>query len=435
MDDTPLAPSEAARLVRRSEGCWDLSAGEAVFHLDEAALAVLALFDGLRTLPGIVAEGRRRGLAVPSAALEGFARSLAEEGLLVPATDLPLRTRPGVRVGCARCGYCCHLPVGPLPPEEVARLEALDWAGAGRQAPDSWLRRASGDAWLAQSEDDVCCFLDPDRLCRIHRTFGEAAKPAPCRLFPLAGVRRAGALRVGLNYECRGLHLTGEGGDPISEAAADLEGVLRQVLADYPVLADADPGGLLARAVSGAPSPGPEAVLARLADVVLPLLDEGDLGFDGLLGDLARLGGCLHEATDNIFLAQDQQVALDGLAALRRGDPEPPAACPSDRPDLAAHVLGYLGNQVFLGEPQGRLGVAAGVALLVAAWLLARRLARTRAVAAGREEVTAEDVVVGLSRAVGLLTCLDGIDEVRGAGGRCVREGIERLQPCTAIRT
>ena len=425
MDETPLAPSENAVLRPVAEGRWELSAGEAHFQLDEAALAVLALFDGLRTLPEVALEGRRRGLSVPPAALEGFAGALAREGLLVPAAGLSLRPRPGVRTGCACCGFCCHLPVGPLPAGEVARLEALEWADVVR--PEPWRVEEGGETWLAQTADGVCCFFDSDGLCGIHRVFGEAAKPAPCRLFPVAGVRRAGALRVGLSFECRGRGRLGDAAVPLADAAGQLEPVLRQVLSSYPVLADADPGGLLAGALRGAPPPGPEAVLRRLADVAVPLLDEGSLGFDGLLADVERLGRALWEGTDNAFLAADQEPALEAVAALRRVDPAPGAAHPADRPDLAAHYVGYLDNQVFLGEPMGRLGVAAGLSLLGVAYLVARWLAQDRAAVSGRAEVSLDDVVVGISRAVGLLTCLDRIDEVAGAGARCLREAAGRV--------
>lgn len=428
MNDQPLTLVADARFDRAEAGRFTLSlaGGGDRFHLDEAALVLIGLFDGVRTLPEVEQAARSRGLRWPPGALEGLAEALARAGLLVPAADLPLETVPGLRVTCTRCGNCCHLPVGPLPDADVARILGLDWAAAGETAPvEPTVRRAGEDAWLAQTDDGACVFLEPDRLCRIHRCFGAEHKPDACRLYPLSSVRRAGRLLVGLAYDCPGLGEATVAGTSLAEAAAEIEPIIRLAYGDYPVLPAMDAGGRLAEAMDGAS--GPEEALRGLAAAALGLVDEGTLGFSGLLRETERLVRVARDTAASPWLRRQQEGIAAVLGDERMGAPLPPVALAAGRPPLSDYYLGFLRNRVFLGEPMGRLGVAAGLAVLVMTWLLARRAARVEARSAGRTEVTLEDAAAGLALAVAAGGALDRIDELANAGGACLREALGRL--------
>ena len=67
--------------------------------------------------------------------LLGAAARLVAAGILCDVSELPRRLLGGARLACVQCERkvtnCCHLTVGPLTEEDVARVEALDWASLG----------------------------------------------------------------------------------------------------------------------------------------------------------------------------------------------------------------------------------------------------------------------------------------------------------------
>jgi len=315
---------------------------------------------------------------------------------------------PETSVACARCGYCCHLSIGPLDAPDVRRLEALDWGAHGLEAPNPWLRSdGQGDTYLAQGPTGACVFLDPDGLCRVHKVFGEEAKPDPCRLFPLVSLRRAGQVRVGLTYECPGLARAASEGAPVSQEVARLAGVVRRSLEGYAVLPDLDPDGTLWKVVAGAPSLG--EALGGLCDVVAARCPEGSLGVDGLLDDLIRLATDARDEAPSAFLRAEEDAALASLIDLRAK-----TACSSDVPGAPDELLlDYVRSQIFLGEPTGRLGDAAGVAMIGVTVALARTHPK------------------GLAGAASGLRCVERVDTIPGAGARLVRQAV-RLAMCEA---
>jgi len=424
VEDQALTLTAGARLVQDEPGRYTLTLGEDGdrFRLDDAALALVDLFDGLRTLPEVAEAARRRGLSAPLPAIQGFAAALRDAGLLVPSAELPLEAAPDARVTCTRCGHCCHLPVGPLTAESAASLRALDWGD--EEAPEQPLA-GDGAAWLAQTEEGACVFLEEDGRCQIHRRFGAQAKPDPCRLFPLAPVRRAGRVLVAPNYECPGMAAALREGVSVADEAAELEPIIRRSYSGYPVLLEGDTGGHLARAAGGATTP--EAALTDLAAVALGLLEEGTLGFAALLNDTERIARHARDAAPNTYLRRQQDAALAALCDERAGTAAPAVSHPADRAPVSDLYLGWLRGQVFLGEPMGRLGVGAGLSVLALTYLVARRLAKLEAREAARSEVSDEDAAAGLSLALGSISALDGIDEIDGAGGRCLREALARL--------
>jgi lysine-N-methylase len=116
---------------------------------------------------------------------------------------------PEVRFTCSRCGDCCrgwHVMLGP---GEAERLASLDWGGI---APD--LRDASpgapvpgepqsGRMALARKADGACVYLGSGNQCRIHESFGEAAKPLLCRLYPFGFFEVGERVAVDVSFACR----------------------------------------------------------------------------------------------------------------------------------------------------------------------------------------------------------------------------------------
>ena len=64
-----------------------------------------------------------------------------------------------------------------------ARIDEEGWSD--KLGVASYVRLGRGWA-LNKRADGACVFLDDDNRCRIHTAFGEAAKPAACRLFPFS---------------------------------------------------------------------------------------------------------------------------------------------------------------------------------------------------------------------------------------------------------
>jgi len=211
-------------------------------------------------------------------------------------------------------------------------------------------------------------------------------------------LRRAGRVRVGLTYECPGLESAAVDGGPLSQEVARLADVVRRSLDDYAVLPDLDPGGTLWEVVSSAPSL--RGALEGLSEVVAVRCPEGSLGVEGLLDDLVRLASDARQRAPSAFLRSEENAAVAGLIDLRAK-----TAGPSDRQD--GLLLEYVRAQVFLGEPTGRLGDAAGVAMIAIAVALARTHPK------------------GLAGAASGLRCVERVDTIPGAGARLVREAVE----------
>lgn len=94
---------------------------------------------------------------------------------------------PDWRYSCTDCGACCRWFV-PLRAGEAERLTRLAWP-PGEAVGGEIVVRLGGAPFLAQ-RDGSCVFYDAAaRQCRVHRRFGQAAKPLACRSYPynLAG--------------------------------------------------------------------------------------------------------------------------------------------------------------------------------------------------------------------------------------------------------
>ncbi len=164
----PLSP-EALRLVRAADGSRDLE----------------ALAEATGEPPERTADGVRRLLLLHllEGAGDGVRRRLraVREG----REELPVSVLREGRFGCQASGECCRRYVlGPLDPEDVARIESLDIAAALPALRGVPLFARRGDDVFLHRRDGGCVFLGADGLCSLHGAFGAEAKPRICRLFP-----------------------------------------------------------------------------------------------------------------------------------------------------------------------------------------------------------------------------------------------------------
>ncbi len=135
----------------------------------------------------------------------------------------------GQRFSCLQCGTCCRRWHVALFPGEVDRLRRLDWSGEeGFECVDP-VHRIGGHPFLAHRADGDCVFLDSkERLCRIHRRFGEAAKPLGCRIYPLnIAATYAGEVSVKVRMDCPAARLNR--GHLITDRRRQIVGLVREL--------------------------------------------------------------------------------------------------------------------------------------------------------------------------------------------------------------
>jgi len=109
---------------------------------------------------------------------------------------------------CHNCGGCCRQHAITITEEERKRIQSQGWSPAsgipaGQPLFDeerSWFGRRTHR--LAHLPDGACVFLDPNGLCRIHGTFGEAAKPLACRIYPYTFHPSGNRFTVSLRFSC-----------------------------------------------------------------------------------------------------------------------------------------------------------------------------------------------------------------------------------------
>ncbi len=121
---------------------------------------------------------------------------------------LPLELPQLQHWSCHNCAGCCRQHAIVVTPEEQSRIASQGWEQDAFIGPDqplfvpAHLSSARGRFQLAHRADGACVFLQEDGLCRIHARFGEAAKPAPCRIYPYAFHPLGPSLGVSLRYSC-----------------------------------------------------------------------------------------------------------------------------------------------------------------------------------------------------------------------------------------
>lgn len=211
---------------------------------------------------------------------------------------------PTTHFACKSCTRCCEQPwLTLIEPEKVAALDAVDWPAAfpdmaGRKLYRRANRGGATVVELGKGEGNRCVFLDPDGLCRIHKTLGYDAKPQMCKQFPFFAARAWDADYVSANYGCRAIQ---EQAGPAMSAQA--EAVRRLVpLSDKPARADA-PFTLAAGVLI------PAEVAAKLRERLGQIATADDDAAAGITGRLARMLALVQHAATTPVSALGEQLA------------------------------------------------------------------------------------------------------------------------------
>lgn len=109
---------------------------------------------------------------------------------------------------CHNCSGCCHQHLIEVSDDERRVIISQNWTTAdGIPADQPVLVPHGGPPWkrryrLGHQPNGACVFLNEQGLCRIHAKFGEAAKPAACRVYPYAFHPEGKRIAVSLRFSC-----------------------------------------------------------------------------------------------------------------------------------------------------------------------------------------------------------------------------------------
>lgn len=182
-------------------------------------------------------------LETPRAAAQCALHAHAEEAAPWPKDQLgeaPLHFPGGLQHGCVACGACCHgTDVGPLKPDDIAKVQEIDWSPhlPGDVDREDWLAEVETPdgrtVTLMGMRHGRCVFLDDDKLCVIHKVAGADQKPTICRQFPYTFTRTPDGIDVSFSMECRSWWQARLNGRPPAE---DEAGIRALVLEGGPVV-------------------------------------------------------------------------------------------------------------------------------------------------------------------------------------------------------
>lgn len=354
---------------------------------------------------------------------------------------------PDERFTCQSCGRCCQMWTITVDQSKVEQLRT-EWPNGFRR------RRGEGDAYSTCMVRGRCYFLEDDNRCRIHNKLGYNAKPEGCKAFPLLVGRVAGTTHLRLSFYCPAV-AAGSGkqlreqkrwvqstiksaGDVTREAPLTLDGEIEITARDLETL-EAALRGLLDRPEA----PGQEwapvadrlaagaALLTRVSQRVrqggkselaptLRELEQTDLadlaregrqggvptragpvlslflGHDCPPGAMARLAQFFRVRLFNLRLGRLRSRLMQARASLARIQRLPFEPDQAGRALLTRYLLHKLiARRTLAGEHS----LTSGFNLLVAAYGVVSLLARMRAVEAGREAVSDEDVTLAVQAA------------------------------------
>jgi lysine-N-methylase len=135
----------------------------------------------------------------------------------------------GQNWNCRGCTECCrHSPFVILSEADRNRLQQQGWTKADGVDPEHLIEAGVEHYRLALKPDGSCVFLDERGLCRIHARFGEAAKPLPCRVYPLLLYPAGKQILVGLKFSCP--TAGANDGEPMTALAHQIPKLARLVL-------------------------------------------------------------------------------------------------------------------------------------------------------------------------------------------------------------
>jgi lysine-N-methylase len=256
---------------------------------------------------------------------------------------MPLPVRPLTVLqnwDCQSCSACCRQYHVSVTAEERARIAAQGWEKHPDLAGVPLFARAGG--WLSSGyrlnsrPDGACVFLGPDNRCRIHDTFGSAAKPLACRIYPYSLVPAGDHWKLGLRFACPSA--AEDRGRPLADHLAEAR--------EYAALLEAD------TAAAAAPPPPlqkgdavPWGDLFRIVATVSNLLAEGGVPVERRWRKVLYVVGLMRHTT-LAGAGGVRAVTGDLLGKMLRGLAETAEA---EVPRSAAEVPppGWVGRMVF----------------------------------------------------------------------------------------
>ncbi len=153
-----------------------------------------------------------------------------------PPTETNLQWPEGANPpqhACVATGACCSASfLGPMTHVDKARVSGLKMGGRSRvrdgaQALETLTFRGVQHTGMARHEGR-CVAQGPDELCDVHAEHGMAAKPVPCRQFPLRFHRSPRGVHVSLLLACAGYDRAREAAGPWLEREAEVRGLLAE---------------------------------------------------------------------------------------------------------------------------------------------------------------------------------------------------------------
>ena len=135
--------------------------------------------------------------------------------------------------GCVATGGCCSASfLGPMTAADRVRVSGLTMGerskvAAGAQALEHLTFEGVEYVGMARLAGR-CVAQGPDLLCDIHASHGMAAKPVPCRQFPLRFHRSPRGVHVSLLLACAGYDRARGAALPWPERADEVRGLLAE---------------------------------------------------------------------------------------------------------------------------------------------------------------------------------------------------------------
>ena len=376
---------------------------------------VIAAFEGLGLLE------------TESVEAEADAAADARDRLREDPASVPLLIPDDLRFSCSACGSCClGVNVGPIGGDVAKAIEAERARVSGSPLPPRGLFFSmvpEGDdarVVVCQSRNGACVFLEPDGLCRVHRTMGPASKPRVCRLFPIQFASTPRGVAVEFQLECRDI-LRASRGEPVREAEVrELLSVAGQIHTVRPFVSldgeiafgfdefEAVEASVL-EAVAGTADGGFGPVLAALRVVAARCAGAGR-PFPATVPEVAdlrlRAGAFVGELSDSLGRLREGHSVESDRVLLDTSNLDLTVECLAAAPFLLDEVLspdddaeaGRFARMVVVNlwrskEILSYRDLVTGTAMLGLRWFLTRCLATHRARQVNRRTALAQDLV------------------------------------------
>jgi Fe-S-cluster containining protein len=142
---------------------------------------------------------------------------------------MSLKFFPNQYFTCINCGKCCGPWDVPVTQDEKDKIEKLNIPGLkpGERRYFTKNRKIPG-LYLIRKKDEHCVFLDSDKLCRIHKRYGEKAKPLACRAYPMDLFNwEDDVTTAALRYDCPAVAL--QNGKKIGALSKDMNSLAKEL--------------------------------------------------------------------------------------------------------------------------------------------------------------------------------------------------------------